>query len=356
MLVASIVVALAGAGCGDGDDARGRADGDGSTAGGSEDARAGAGGDDDVAEGGAPYAVGRRELVLVDPTRGTDAVPDQGVEEQPDRTVEVIVIHPAVGDAGDAPELAAEWSHDGSEDGERVAVVDAVPAEGPFPLVVFAHGWQGRGSAFVPLAEQWARAGHVVALPTFPLSRLGIGFSDDYVNQTDDIAFVIDHLTGEGVGTGLDADDPLVASVDGDRIAIGGHSLGAATVFRGAYNDCCVDDRIDATVTVAGGPLDITEPGYGDQPDTPMLLVHGASDTGVPVAVGDAMVDFVDAPVTYLRFDDGDHTSVFVAEEGEVFSHAVLAFLDAHLRGESDGLDELPAVVEASGLAELRTG
>lgn len=303
---------------------------------------------------GPPYAVGRRDLTVVDADRGTDARPDQGIEARPDRTIDLTVIYPADGDPGEAPSVAATWDHSGAEDGQRVARADAEPAAGAFPLVVFAHGWNGQGSSFVPLAEQWARAGYVVALPTFPLSRNGIGASDDYVNQPGDISFVIDTLTGEDDGIG--PDDPLVGAVDGERIAVGGHSLGSATVFRAAYNACCVDPRIDVTVTVAGGPIDIAEPGYEDQPSTPMLLAHGAADPGVPVAVSDAMVDFVQAPVTYLRFTDGDHTSVFVGDEGELFSAAVVAFLDARLRDDPEALDALPDTVAASGLAELRTG
>jgi hypothetical protein len=76
----------------------------------------------------------------------------------------------------------------------------------------------------------------------------------------------------------------------------------------------------------------------------------------VPVDISDAMVEFITAPVTYLRLTDGDHTNVFVGDRGELFSTAVLAFLDAELRGQPGGLEGLDAVVAQSGLAELRTG
>jgi dienelactone hydrolase len=208
----------------------------------------------------------------------------------------------------------------------------------------------GNGASLLPLAERWARSGYVVALPTFPLSRAPIGFSEDDVNQPADISFVIDELLA------LEGDHVLAGVVDGERVALGGHSLGAATVFRAVYSGCCTDERIDATITVSGGPKDASDATYQDQPDVPMLLAHGVDDPLVPVGISDGMIDFVDPPVTYLRVAGGDHTNVFVGERGELFSTAVLAFLDAELRDEVAALEDLDEVVADSGLAELRTG
>jgi len=302
-----------------------------------------------VTPAGPPFAVGRHDLVLVDTARAAAAVPAAGVPAAPERTIDLIVIYPAAGEPGDVPTIPDAWSEVGDPDG-RSAVVDAEPADGPFPLLVFAHGWSGRGGSFLAQAESWARAGYVVALPTFPLSRAGIAFSDDYVNQPGDIGFVIDELLAAR------ADDLLADLVDAAHVAVGGHSLGSATVFRMGYNSCCTDDRIDAVIAVSGGPIDYAEPGYGNQPQTPMLLAHGVADPGVPVAISDAMVTFITAPVTYLRLDQADHTSVFVGANGELFNAVVLAFLDAHLKGEPAALDDLARMVEDSGLAELREG
>jgi predicted dienelactone hydrolase len=291
-----------------------------------------------VAEPLGPFATGRRTTTLVDPGRGTDAVPGM-LPERPDRTIEVEIVYPAAGEPGPPP--AGEPVGSGS-------VVDAEPAEGAFPLVVFAHGWNGRADHFRGFAERWAREGYVVALPTFPLSREGIAVSD-LADQPGDISFVIDQL--EALGDG----DPLAGHVDTGRVAVGGHSLGSATTFGVAYNSCCVDERIDATIPVAGGALPIDGGDYDDPPTTPMLLVHGARDAAVPVAAGDAMFDLFDAPTWYLRPTDADHVSVFGGDSGRLFSEAVLAFLDAQLRDDSDALDAMGDAVAASGVAEWRT-
>lgn len=290
---------------------------------------------------GPPFAVGRRELTLVDPSRTTMAVPARGLAEQPSRTIPVIVLYPAAGEAGPEPEGEAVA-------GALEADADAPPAEGTWPLVVFAHGWSGRAETFSGFAALWARHGYVVALPTFPLSRDGIAVSDDLPQQPGDVSFVVDSLADLG------GDDPLAGHVDTETLAVGGHSLGSATVFGVAYNSCCLDERIDATIPVSGGPLGYPGGTYDDRPPTPMLLVHGAADPGVPVAAGDAAFDLAVGPVWYLRPTEADHVGVFLGEPGRLFGDAVVAFLDAELKGEPAGLDAMADEVAASGAAEWR--
>ena len=287
-----------------------------------------------------PFATGRRTLTLVDTDRTTDEVP--GVQpERPDRTLEVEVVYPATGEPG--PEPTGEPGRAGA------SVEDAPPAAGAFPLVVFAHGFSGRGDLFAGFAERWAREGYVVALPTFPLSRGGIEIAADVANQPGDVSFVIDELGG------LDGGDPLAGHVDLDHVAVGGHSLGAVTVFGVAYNSCCLDERVDATIPVAGASLPFEGGTYDDRPATPMLLVHGVQDETVPIGVGDAMFDQAEAPVWYLRPADGTHSTVFAGAPGRLFNDAMLAFLDAQLRGDDDALDALDAELSANDAAEWRT-
>jgi len=301
--------------------------------------QAGAGGAEGSA-GEGPFAVGRRSLTLVDATRTTDAVTGR-LAERPERTIEVEVVYPAEGEAGPVPtdeEVVAGG----------VSVVDAPPAPDVFPLVVFAHGWNGRADHFRGFAERWAREGYVVALPTFPLSRAGIAVAD-LADQPGDISFVVDELAG------LAADDPLAGHIDVERLAVGGHSLGAATTFGIAYNSCCLDGRIDAAIPVAGGSLPFEGGDYEDRPATPMLLVHGARDATVPVVAGDAMFEQARSPVWYLRPAEADHVTVFTGEPGRLFAEATVAFLDAHLGDDTtDALDAVGAEAVSGGVAEWR--
>jgi dienelactone hydrolase len=367
----------------------------------SDDGAAGAETDaEQVATPGPPFAVGRRTLELVDASRPTDAVP--GHPARPERAIEVQLVYPAAptdgnGTTGTEPtdddadgqeEVGTEPTDDdaggeptdddgtagteptdddaggqeeagGGEPGSgRAAVVDAPPAQGRFPLVVLAHGVNGQGDTFVPYGELWAQEGYVVALPTFPLSRSGIGHSPDYANQPADVSFVIDEVLALGGDGDGDGEDPLAGRVDGERVAVAGHSLGSATVLGVGYNSCCVDERVDAVISVSGGGLLYEGGDYTDPRPTPLLLMHGARDGTVPVAAGDSTLDTLGGagvPVHYVRFAEADHSNLFWGEDGELLNAASLAFLDAELRDEPDALDALAGTVEASGRAELRT-
>lgn len=314
--------------------------GDGATAGGVDGGGGGEGATTETTTPARPFATGLRTMTLVDTSRTTDAVPDN-LPERPDRTIEVEVVYPAEGEPG------AEPTGDPAVAGSSIE--DAAPAPGAFPLVVFAHGFNGAGVFFRGFAERWAREGYVVALPTFPLSQIDIAVSSDLVNQPGDVSFVIDELAG------LDEDDPLAGHVDADHLAVGGHSLGSATVFGVAYNSCCLDERIDATIPVSGGNLPFEGGTYDDRPATPMLLVHGAQDETVPIVAGDLMFDQALAPVWYLRPAEATHSGVFTDESGRLFNEATIAFLDAQLKGDDDALEAMADEVAASGVAEWRT-
>ena len=284
-----------------------------------------------------PFAVGRRDLTLVDTTRATPAVPDR-LPAEPDRTIDVEVVYPAEGTAGPEPALTPD---------PAASTVDAPPADGSFPVVVFAHGFNGEGALFEGYAARWARRGYVAVLPTFPLSRSGIAVSDDVVDQPGDISFVLDSL-GD-----LADDDPLAGHADLDHVAVGGHSLGAATALGIGYDAGRTDPRVDATIPVAGGPLPFPGDGY-DWPATPMLLAHGVADTTVPVAASDAVFDMAAPPVWYLRTTTAGHSDLLLGEHGELLADAIDAFLDAELKGEPQALEAMGDEVAASGLGEWR--
>lgn len=327
LAVAAAVVLVAGGACSSGGDGGG-------------DRAVGGGAAEASRPAGPPYAVGRHELTLVDGSRPTPAVPAQGRAAEPDRTIEVEVVYPAAGDAPPEPAAGAP----------SPAEADAEPLPGPWPLVVFAHGFNGRSEFFRGFAEQWARQGYAVALPTFPLSRQGIAYSDDYVNQPGDVSFVVDRLAD------LDAGDLLDGVIDTDRYLVGGHSLGSATVFGVAYNSCCLDPRIVGAISVSGGPLLYPDGNYDHHPTTPMLMIHGGQDQTVAVGVGDLLFDQGWAsPLWYLRPPAATHVSVFTDEPGRLFTEASLAFLDAELGDDPGPLDAMGADVAANGAAEWRT-
>jgi predicted dienelactone hydrolase len=276
------------------------------------------------------YSVGSRTLTLVDPDRPTDADGGRDRPAQPDRTISVLLLYPAEGDAGTTTEVAP----------------DRPPAPGRFPLVVFSHGWTAEGPRYEGRLKEWARAGYVVAAPTYPLSSGAGGVLADYVNQPADVSFVIDELLALG------ADDPLAGAIDGDAIAAAGHSLGAITTLGVTLNSCCADPRIGAAVQISGVRLPFPGGAFDDLGRVPFLAIHGAQDGVVPVSGSDTLFEEAEGPAHYLRFPDGDHSG-FLVSDGPLIDAVVIAFLDRHLLDEPEGLDEVAATVAASGRAVL---
>src|SRR5207248_3269789 len=121
--------------------------------------------------------------------------------------------------------------------------------------------------------------GYVVAAPTFPLSNgnaPGGPNASDYVNQPADVSFVITRLLA------LDDDAPLRREIDGKRIGVSGHSLGAITTLGVAANSAVQDRRIDAAVPISGLELPFGSGSFFSTPTPPLLLVHGTADGTVP--------------------------------------------------------------------------
>ena len=121
---------------------------------------------------------------------------------------------------------------------------------GPFPLVVFAHGNAGNPGKLTQMLGAWAKAGYVVAAPTFPLTNDLTSAQTviaDYVNQPADISFTIDQVLRTSRRSKT---SPLYRRVDARHIGLAGHSLGGATAYGVAFNDCCRDRRIDALIAM----------------------------------------------------------------------------------------------------------
>jgi predicted dienelactone hydrolase len=149
-------------------------------------------------------------------------------------------------------------------------------AGGPYPLIVFAHGFNVTPASYAPLLQSWAQAGYIVAAPTFPLTNSGApGGPDesDVVNQPADIRFVIDQLLAANTKPG-----PLAELIDPNKIGVAGHSDGGITAAAVAYNTCCRDPRISAAVVMAGAEMGVPGGSYFPPGSAPMLAIQGDAD------------------------------------------------------------------------------
>lgn len=209
---------------------------------------------EEVAKKG-PYAVGTRTLELIDTTRETP--PNGDFPGAPSRTLVTDVYYPASVEGTDAPLLP-----------------------GPWPMVVYSHGYMSSRSENTILLEYLASHGMVVAASDFPLSSQGApGGSTitDVGNQPGDVSFVIDSLVTLAGGDGWAAS----ALANPPQVAAAGLSLGGLTTGLLLFDADSRDDRIGAYV-ILGGPLCFIPPAWIAKPLPPTLLVYGDGDAIIP--------------------------------------------------------------------------
>ncbi len=143
--------------------------------------------------------------------------------------------------------------------------------DGPFPLVLFSHGFAGYRMQSATLLTHIASWGYVVVAPEHPergLSRI----VSDLVPAADASPETIRSLL-DAFGAGADDGTPFAGMVDMDRVAMTGHSAGGGTTI--AVFD---DERIDAAIVYAAGSGDLTPTGK------PVLFLAGALDGIIPIS------------------------------------------------------------------------
>lgn len=182
-----------------------------------------------------------------------------------------------------ATALVAVWSsvlQRGGPAHESLSIGDGIPATlylpgadgGPVPyprpegerppVVVLAHGYGGDQAVMSPMARSFAEAGYAVV--TFDFRGHGSN-TDRFAGElAEDVSAVVDWAEAS----------PLV---DGPRLAVVGHSMGAGAVLDFATQD----DRPLAVVPVSGGRVlhDAVVP-------SDVLLVAGLAAGLLPAVVG----------------------------------------------------------------------
>jgi len=270
-----------------------------------------------------PFGVGRLSVTFTDTTRGTPA--SQGQPATDERVLDTLVWYPTDGDPP-AP----------VQDGTRAAT-----RGGPFPLVIFSHGFGGDPENIEQVADEWVRAGLVVAAPRFPLSRSdhpGGPDAGDVQNQAGDVSFLITTLTGT-----LDAASPLAGLIDGDHVGVAGHSNGAITTLGVTAHTCCADRRIDAAIEIAGTPSPFSGGDYDFAHAPPYLVVHGTKDALVNYANAVTVFNDLRGPKGLLTIEGGGHGSYLVTggEGHDDVARITTDFFRAYLAGDVDALERL---------------
>jgi dienelactone hydrolase len=280
------------------------------------------------------FAVGLRVLRLLDRSR-TIRLKSGKLEP---RTLVTILRYPAVGAPG------------------QTDVPNAAPASsgGPYPLVVFGHGFAVTPKLYARLLQSWARAGYVVAAPVFPLGSADApGGPDeaDVINQPADMSFVISRmlsLSQPGAG-------PLAGLVNPAQIAIAGHSDGGETALAVAYSRRFHDPRVDAAVILSGAEMEGVG-GYGfTQESPPLLAAQGTADAFNEPKYTDAYFKRARRPKFLLSLLGAGHLPPYTYQQPQlaIVERVTIAFLDRYLKREPDALQRLISLGGVAGKSAL---
>ena len=222
---------------------------------------------------------------------------------------------------------------------------------GPWPLVVFGHGYAATPGIYAHLLRAWTLAGYVVAAPLFPLGNAhapGGPDEADIVNQPRDISFAISRL----LAASRTRTSALHGLVDASRIAVTGQSDGGETAFAAAYDPAYRDPRIDAAIILSGAQL----PGVAfrfPHRIVPLLAVQGTADRVNPPSYTYAFYNAAPRPKFLLTLRGAAHLLPYTTEEPQlgIVERVTTAFLDRYLKHGS--LNQVEQAADAPGAATL---
>lgn len=186
------------------------------------------------------------------------------------------------------------------------AHVGAPPASGgPFPLVLFSHGYAGFPEQSVDITTHLARWGFVVVAPDHVERSLDglLGTAAQSVKKKlTDVQVLsqsIDLAMAENGRTG----SPLQGLVKPAEIAVIGHSAGAEA----AYDTASADHRIKSFISYSvslGGPDGQPVP---PPPQVPGMVMVGTNDGVIPIADNRKVYAGMRSPKYLVTFRNAGH-------------------------------------------------
>jgi dienelactone hydrolase len=254
------------------------------------------------------------------------------------RTLVTYVRYPALGSAGA---------------GER-ANAPAARTWGPFPLVVFGHGFDVTPSLYAHLLHAWAQAGYVVVAPLFPLENPdapGGPTEADLTNQPADISFVISSI----LASSRAATDPMSGLVDSSAIGVSGQSDGGDTALAVAYDQRYRDPRVSAAVILSGAEIPAAGSFAFPPNGPPLLATQGTADTVNPPGFTTTFFEAAGRPKYLLRLLGAGHLPPYSEQQPQlsIVERVTLAFLDGYLKHRPAQLRRLGSVGNVPGTASL---
>jgi alpha-beta hydrolase superfamily lysophospholipase len=218
-------------------------------------------------------------------------------------------------------------------------------------LVVFIPGFGATGANYAPLISRIAAAGYVVAAPAYPLLSGQPAGPTDTVGW-EDLAGDTWFVTSKVLELSSSGDVALGGLVDPDRIAVAGHSDGAAVAFNAGYTPFKLDHRVRAVVSFAAG-LQY----YGWYQPNGRPILHVLSDQDVFNPYGESIAwdrAYLQEPKTVLSLWNASHEGPFTNPADphhELVAVMTIGWLDTVLKAHPEQL--FFAALYAGGHPEL---
>jgi predicted dienelactone hydrolase len=184
----------------------------------------------------------------------------------------------------------------------------AASADGPFPLVLFAHGFAAYPTEYQFLLTHLASWGMVVAGPDFNERGLLAALSGS-TSATDETALMVATqalLQRESDGSGL-----LAGTVDSSNTGTVGHSAGVSSAVGAAAEE----PTVKAFVAMSGGRAPGSTGTSGTTvadlpiPDKPGMVVTGGRDQVAAFDRVRGFFDALDAPKRLVVVDEAGHNA-----------------------------------------------
>ncbi|MGA2529192.1 MAG: hypothetical protein ABSG36_08530 [Acidimicrobiales bacterium] len=266
---------------------------------------------------------------------------------------------------------------------------------GPYPVVVFAHGYDVDPGTYRALLVSWAEAGFVVVAPFFPdtsrpavAAQHGVDTEGDIFNQPADVAFVVSQVVKAADRSPSTRIGYLDGMMNPARIILAGQSDGGASVAALMYDHAYAAVR----ASMAAKPVAVALLS-ADEFLRAVDSYSAPSGGGPPVLVVQSLTDACNDPANsallynmlkgstkwFLAIDNATHLGPYagLGAAASVVEQATVAFFDLaiakpkaspsvlHQKGERPGLSTItsaasvplfPAPAPSPGACALPSG
>lgn len=223
----------------------------------------------------------------------------------------------------------------------------AAPAYGfgPYPVIVFAHGYGVDPNTYRALLHSWAEAGYVVVAPFFPDTSVeaikaqhGVDTEADMFNQPGDVAFIVSRIAEAGRGTPPPGASLLVGLVNSSWLILAGQSDGADTIAGLLYDKVYTSTlalmavQPKAVVLLSGSEwlrkVDVySAPAAGGPP---VLVVQSLTDSCNDPANSSLLYNMVTGSKWFLALEDATHLGPYTGYgvAADVVESVTVSFFD----------------------------